>query len=379
MLAWSHRVPRGVTFVAVCASPPADPNVRVAFGYGNGYIELRSLTPTSNTLIKELHDDTSRYDDICISHDGMMLAACFFNKETVQVWSTQYGELLFTTRIRAESIAFSPTTNYLATASGNGEFHLLDRGDDIGCIYGSVNVIRHYAMEFSPDGETLIMSIVEASNGSIAPFRDVENGMIAMLPIHGGNLRTSVSTSTVGPLRLMRVSPVWDHCMFATSDRSGLSLMRTTDHATLSRIVTLPHSNTECESDLQFSPDGSELAVSFANGDVSTYSVPSGKLRRTLRRFGDSHGLVAYLPNGTQLLHATWGGEIRLFTVCDWTDRTHFLFGADLKKIVFQLMCIRDRIISTDVLPVLPMALWLHVFTYVAFHTISTTVIPYDL
>jgi WD40 repeat protein len=293
----------------------------------------------------------------------------------VKLWSTQHGELLFTIRIKAETIAFSCTTNCLALASGFGEFYLFDMQlhDDPVCIYACCDVIRHHFIEFSPDGETLIMS-VEKSNDIISRFRNVKNGTIAMLPIHGNGLRTSVSTSTIGPFRVMRVSPVKATCMFATADETGVSLMRTTDHHTLSQIVALPDTQLACG--LQFSPDGSELAVGLHNGDVLIYSVPSGKLRRTLRPLGGK-SLVSYMPNGTQLLHATWGGLIRVFTTCDWTDRTNFLFGSELKSLIFHLMCIRDRLESESVLPVLSMTLWLHVFTYVALHVISTTMIQY--
>jgi WD40 repeat protein len=95
--------------------------------------------------------------------------------------------------------------------------------------------------------------------------------------------------------------------------------------------------------------------------------VASGKRFKTL--IGHSNVVVdsvAFHPNGKQV--ALCSQKILcIWTVCEWSDRTHQLFGDKMKRLVFCLMCIKE--ISaldkpTASVPQLPMAVWLDIFAF---------------
>jgi WD40 repeat protein len=77
-------------------------------------------------------------------------------------------------------------------------------------------------------------------------------------------------------------------------------------------------------------------------------------------------------PNGQQIVYrremsnspGTPTISICIKPICHWSDRTHHLFGGDLRRIIFQLMCIKNRQDKTSSRRGirLPMQLWLNVF-----------------
>jgi WD40 repeat protein len=93
---------------------------------------------------------------------------------------------------------------------------------------------------------------------------------------------------------------------------------------------------------LSFSPDGSQLVSGSNDKTLSLWSVASGALHKTLA--GHTAGVnVAFHPNGHQVASVSNDQTIRLWTVCEWSDRLHHLFGAELRRVVFVLMCVKAR------------------------------------
>jgi WD40 repeat protein len=120
--------------------------------------------------------------------------------------------------------------------------------------------------------------------------------------------------------------------------------------------------------DLSFSPDGSQLVSGSGDHTVRLWSVASGKLLKVLTGHLDHVNCVDFHPNGKQVVSSSYGGNnVHLWTVCEWSDRTHQLFGDEMKRLVFCLMCIKE--ISTldkptTSVPHLPMAVWLDIFAF---------------
>lgn len=73
-----------------------------------------------------------------------------------------------------------------------------------------------------------------------------------------------------------------------------------------------------------------------------------------------------YISQGKQLIATTYTGDIHTWTLCKWSDHTHHLFGPDLKRYVFQLMCVRARLAADDNRVYLPIELWLMVMAHLS-------------
>jgi WD40 repeat protein len=114
---------------------------------------------------------------------------------------------------------------------------------------------------------------------------------------------------------------------------------------------------------LAFSPDGSQLVSGSKDRTVRLWSVASGKLLKTLEGHSKAVNCVAFHPNGKQVASCSADDTVRIWTVCEWSDRTHQLFGDELKRLVFCLICIKE-ISGKSFVPQLPMALWLDIFSF---------------
>ena len=116
---------------------------------------------------------------------------------------------------------------------------------------------------------------------------------------------------------------------------------------------------------LAFSPCGLMLASASADKTVRLWSVASGACMRVLQGHTDEVYGVAFLPNGKQLASCSWDSTVRIWTLCAWSDHTHLLFGAQLRRKIFQLMCVRAQLmLDWDVN--IPIELWLMVFELLA-------------
>jgi WD40 repeat protein len=112
-----------------------------------------------------------------------------------------------------------------------------------------------------------------------------------------------------------------------------------------------------------FSSDGSQLVSGSFDNTVRLWSTASGKL---LKMLGQGYH-VAFHPNGKQVASCSDDDTVRIWTVCEWSDRTHQLFGEEIKRLVFCLMCVRDKLeleTAESLVPKLPMALWLEIFGF---------------
>jgi WD40 repeat protein len=124
---------------------------------------------------------------------------------------------------------------------------------------------------------------------------------------------------------------------------------------------------------IAFSPNGSQLVSGSWEKTVRLWSVASGKLLKVLTGHSDSVLSVAFHSNGKQVASCSRDKTARIWTVCEWSDRMHHLFGDEMKRLVFRLMCVRDKLEleatttgSGSLVPRLPMELWLEIFQWLA-------------
>jgi WD40 repeat protein len=125
--------------------------------------------------------------------------------------------------------------------------------------------------------------------------------------------------------------------------------------------------HTDYVTSVSFSPDGRQLVSGSFDSTVRLWSVTSGKLLKGLTGHSEYVICVAFHPSGKQVASCSGDYTVRISTVCEWSDRTHHLFGDDIKRLVFRLMCVRNRLEVTarvSPFPRLPIELWLDIFSF---------------
>ena len=97
---------------------------------------------------------------------------------------------------------------------------------------------------------------------------------------------------------------------------------------------------------------------------VCLWSVASGACLHVLDGHIDEIYYIVFFNNGKQLASSSLDETARIWTLCKWSDRTHYLFGPELKAAVFSLMCIRAKLEKERInsIPRLPMEIWLLIF-----------------
>jgi WD40 repeat protein len=133
---------------------------------------------------------------------------------------------------------------------------------------------------------------------------------------------------------------------------------------------------------IAFSPDGKQLVTghtiktgvsgkmtnSKSKIYVKLWDIVSGKqIKSLLRHVGDANLRVAFHPNGKQIAITVEREKVWLWAVCDWSDRTNCMFPKKIKRVIFQLMCVKARLEKdrTQFTQILSMATWLDIMRFI--------------
>jgi WD40 repeat protein len=127
-----------------------------------------------------------------------------------------------------------------------------------------------------------------------------------------------------------------------------------------------------------FSPNGKILAASKFTGDIILWRVSDNHvwpILNILRGHSDLVSSISFHANSNHLASVSYDNTMRIWTICEWRDKVHHLFGSELKRIVFQLMCIEARQRNTlqTKNSKLPIEMWLHIFKYLSIAMTETT------
>jgi WD40 repeat protein len=274
--------------------------------------------------------------------------------DTVRLWDVHTRECVAVLKGHTdsvESMAFSPDGRLLASASGDRTVRLWDVVER-----RAAQVLRDhtdwvYGVSFSPDGRQL----ASASDDRTVRLWSVPEGVPGPVLQHAG------------AVYCVAFSPVVGSNMLASSSRDGI--IRLWDVSKQQLLHELQGHSGFVES-IAFAPDGSQLVSGSFDCTMLLWNVASGKLLKTMEGHSEYVFSVAFHPNGKQVASCSRDKTARIWTVCEWSDRVHQLFGKEMKRLVFCLMCIKDKIDSDanpNVPPNLPMALWLEIFQFAAF------------
>jgi WD40 repeat protein len=338
LFTWNY----GISFTS------AFPQACLAVGKEDGEIALFTQTALrkSEGCFHKLRGHQRRVTSLTLSSSGQQqLLASGSVDNTVRLWDTHTRECVAVLKGHTDfvcSVAFSPDGRLLASTSDDRTVRLWDviERQPIDVLCSHTNWML--SVSFSPDGRQLasgsydntvrLWSVPEGMPGPVLQHNHAV-WCVAFSPVVGSNMLASASDD--GIVRLWDVSGVIKR-----------ELHR--------------HSKSFWSRSIAFSPDGSQL-VSGSRDNAHLWSVASGKL---LKKLGKGFS-VAFHPNGKQVALVLLDKTMRMRTVCEWSDHTHQLFGEEMKRMVFCLVCIKDNIEKhTTIVPQLPMVLWLDIFAF---------------
>jgi WD40 repeat protein len=334
----------------------------LAVGQRNGDIALwthaalRKGERCTDTL--QDHDETVPISSMAFSSNGELLAS---GSKTIRLWDTQTKKSVAVLRGHVgfvSSVVFSPDNLLLASAANDGYVQLWDVVMRKAASPKHQLQSRRYAdtthnpwkVSFSPDGRKLasagtpdvqLWNMPEGTPGPVLHHDRFFVWCVAFSPVVGSNM-VATCDNWDSQIKLWDVSEI---------------------NAQLLRVLQGLDST-----HIAFSPDGSQLVSGSWDATVRLSSVASGKLLKTLTGHSANVRSVAFHPNGKQVASCSDDNTVRIWTVCEWSDRTHQLFGNEMKRLVFCLMCVRDKLeleTAESLVPKLPMALWLEIFEYV--------------
>jgi WD40 repeat protein len=276
-----------VVLWSACGLPPPPP---------------RPAPPALSTPRSELRGDFGAVFSLAFSPTSEWLAAGTEDKQ-IHLFDVSRDEVLRTmnghTQI-VKGLAFSPNGRMLASASLDKTIKLWDAftGKEIRTLSGHSSGVSGVA--FSPDGLNLASSSWDAS--------------VIIWDVHSGNLLQKLSGHT-DKVNAVAYSPDGRFLASASDDGS----VRLWDPQTGELVRSLPEVNARVES-IAFSPDGKFLASGASRNHLSKASHYGGihvwdiELMSAVSSFEKYRGnihMLAFRPDGTVLAGAEWPSDPR--------------------------------------------------------------------
>ncbi len=224
------------------------------------------------------------------------------------------------------SLAFGPTSEWLAAGTADKQIHLFDVSSNevLRTMSGHLQIVKGLA--FSPDGKLL----ASASLDKTIKLWDTSTGNeIRTLSGH----TSGVSGVAFSPNGLSLASSSWDTTVILWDVHSGNQLQKLSRHTDKVNAVA-------------FSPDGRLLASGSDDGSVYLWDPQTGKLVRSLPKVNGRVESLAFSPDGRLLasgasrnFHSTAShyGGIRVWDLEARTSEPAFeKYRGDIRMLAFK-------------------------------------------
>jgi WD40 repeat protein len=300
----------GARGVAVAASPD---NKTLAVGSADGVVRL--LDTDTLRERRRLEGLVDRVNGLAFSPDDQLLAATD-DSGTLYRWRLPGFQPLEPVPIhtrRAYDASFSRDGTVLATSGEDRMARLVDRAtcDD------RVPPLKHPARVFCTTFHPRVAHVATACEDRHVRLWDATTGdLLATWPAHAGAVN-SVCFSPDGNLLASASSDgtvrVWD--MMHTGVPRGSEPPAdeiTPPSPPPSEVLTGPSGQVW---KVAFSPDGSRIAATSADGLVQLWDTDTGRPVSVLRGHRDATWGLAFLMNGRTLATTSWDGTLRLWGV----------------------------------------------------------------
>jgi WD40 repeat protein/class 3 adenylate cyclase len=268
---------------------------RLATGEFDTNVKLWDATNGQKLLT--LFGHASFVDKVAFSPDGSILASAS-EDGAIKLWDVQTGRLLLTLSGHTSGVldlAFSPDGNRLYTSSRDTTVKIWNisptAGSDLLNLAGHTN--RVYSVAYRPDGKQIA---TWSFDGTVRVWDTIQGKELMTFEL--STLKSQGSSPGGG----LSYSP--DGKRLAFSDDT---LVRIVDADTGTELFSLPPEESGIM-DIQFSPDGSWLAVGTIKGTLKVFDSSNGKKFLELAASPKGIQHIAFSPKGDHIAVADQEG-----------------------------------------------------------------------